>query len=223
MDVVDPAEASPEAASRLREEFRGFSWGSAVHGALAAAATGTEGAALRAMCRDLLVQNDRPLDDHGEPSELAELLKLVEAVQASDLWARAQKADRMLSEVPFALPGPDEIREEGAAQPPGTRTRPQLDLFGTPGPVASDGDRGEQDDGALRVLEGVIDLAFLETDGWVIADYKTDVGTDPDFQRRRAGYRRQVELYADAWARLTGDTVKERILFFTAQGRMERW
>lgn len=75
----------------------------------------------------------------------------------------------------------------------------------------------------LRVMEGVIDLAFLEKDGWVIADYKTDVGTDPDFARRRAGYRRQVELYAEAWSRLTGADVKERVLFFTTQGRMERW
>ena len=75
----------------------------------------------------------------------------------------------------------------------------------------------------VQVLEGVIDLAFLEKDGWVIADYKTDVGTDPDFARRRAGYRRQVDLYAEAWARLTGDTVKERVLFFTSQGRLERW
>jgi ATP-dependent helicase/nuclease subunit A len=75
----------------------------------------------------------------------------------------------------------------------------------------------------LTVLEGVIDLVFLEPDGWVVADYKTDVGTDPEFAVREAAYRRQVELYADAWSRLTGDPVKERVLFFTAQGRTECW
>jgi ATP-dependent helicase/nuclease subunit A len=34
-------------------------------------------------------------------------------------------------------------------------------------------------------LEGVIDLAFRERDGWVIADYKTDSGSDPYFAQRR--------------------------------------
>ena len=89
----------------------------------------------------------------------------------------------------------------------------------------------EQDDSAeedtpsstSHVLEGVIDLAFLEHDGWVIADYKTDVGTDPDFAMRSRAYRQQVDLYADAWTQLTGEAVKERVLFFTAQDRIESW
>jgi ATP-dependent helicase/nuclease subunit A len=100
-----------------------------------------------------------------------------------------------------------------------------LDLFGG-GRQEDDGAEVVDDPGApdrLEVLEGVIDLAFLEEDGWVIADYKTDVGTDPDFARRKEGYRRQVDLYAEAWTLLTGDDVKERVLFFTAQGRVERW
>src|SRR5687768_5418034 len=33
-------------------------------------------------------------------------------------------------------------------------------------------------------LEGVIDLAFREPDGWVLVDYKTDRGDDPDFSAR---------------------------------------
>ena len=57
----------------------------------------------------------------------------------------------------------------------------------------------------------------------MIADYKTDVGSDPDFRARAQAYRRQVELYADAWAQLTGEPVKERVLFYTAQGRVESW
>ncbi|NIR78756.1 MAG: hypothetical protein GWO00_10355, partial [Gemmatimonadetes bacterium] len=48
----------------------------------------------------------------------------------------------------------------------------------------------------------MIDLAFKEDGGWVIADYKTDVGTDPDFPARADAYRRQVDLYAEAWSRL---------------------
>ena len=57
----------------------------------------------------------------------------------------------------------------------------------------------------------------------MVADYKTDVGTDPDFKNRSESYRKQVDLYAEAWADLTGERVKERVLFFTAQGRVESW
>jgi hypothetical protein len=57
----------------------------------------------------------------------------------------------------------------------------------------------------------------------VIADYKTDVGDDPDFPRREKAYRRQVDLYAECWSHLTGEPIVERVLLFTAQDRTERW
>jgi ATP-dependent helicase/nuclease subunit A len=224
-------------AATPRRDFRGFSWGSAVHGALAAAAAAPDAEALQATCRDLLVENGRPLDDHGEPLELAELVALVGSVQGSELWRRALGAERMLAEVPFAAPGVGHAREEGtddggadrpaSAGRRGGAARPQLDLFG--GEAAPAGERPRDESGRAsaveitRVLEGVIDLVFRESDGWVVADYKTDVGTDPDFPNREAAYRRQVELYAEAWAHLTGEPVKERVLFFTSQGRLERW
>ncbi len=69
--------------------FRGYSWGSAVHGALAAAADDDSEVTLRAACRALLVEHGRPLDDHGEPREVEELLALVRSVRASELWRRA--------------------------------------------------------------------------------------------------------------------------------------
>ena len=233
-------------------DLRGFSWGSAVHGALAAAAAGPDAEALQATCRDLLVENGRPLDDHGEPVELTELVELLAAVRRSDLWSRALGAERMLVEVSFAAPrvghssgarataatvtedgapeeaGADGTSGSGSAGRRGGRARPQLDLFGGASvqPTAPDSGAdtvGSATEDTLRVLEGVIDLAFREADGWVVADYKTDVGTDPDFPNRQVAYRRQVELYAEAWARLSGEPVKERVLFFTTQGRVESW
>jgi ATP-dependent helicase/nuclease subunit A len=154
-------------------------------------------------------------------------VELVSAVKGSRLWTRARRAERMLSEVPFAVPGVRVGDVEDASARSGGGVRPQLDLFGELRPADQlAGDDAEREvSGRLptQILEGVIDLAFLEGDGWVIADYKTDVGTDPDFARRRQTYRRQVDLYAEAWTRLTGDPVKERVLFFTAQGREERW
>ena len=87
-----------------------------------------------------------------------------------------------------------------------------------PGAQAADGRAGPS-----LYVEGVIDLAFMEADGWTIADYKTDVGTDPGFPARHESYCKQVDLYAECWSRLTGEPVKERILFYTTQQRQEVW
>ena len=58
------------------------------------------------------------------------------------------------------------------------------------------------DDGAL--VEGIVDLAFRESTGWTVVDYKTDAeldGTDA-----LEIYRQQVALYAAMIARATGET-----------------
>jgi ATP-dependent helicase/nuclease subunit A len=218
-------------------EFRGYSWGSAVHAALAYAAESDSDKNPQGIFRNLLVEHGRPLDEHGEPTELRELIGLVKAVQSSSLWSRAKTAKRMLTEISFALPGlsdggPDPEHDSESESGPG-RARRQLDLFGQElsrdevrvrkGQGDSAGDVAEEENTPVSVLEGVIDLAFRERGGWVVADYKTDVGTDPDFKAREAAYRRQVDLYANAWAQLTGEPVKERVLFFTAQDRIEQW
>lgn len=225
-----------------RAAYRGLSWGSAVHGALAAAARDSGAEALRAACRDVLVQYERPLDDHGEPTELTELVELVGVVLGSELWTRAQASGRVLSEIAFAAPEvsdrPIETPTDLAPVRLETGHKPQLDLFGLSAVpsggtdtdesgVRADGGAPGPKEGAIApvhtVLEGVIDLAFKESDGWVIADYKTDVGTDPSFSSREETYKRQVDLYADAWEKLTGEAVKERVLFFTSQNRVEHW
>ncbi len=51
------------------------------------------------------------------------------------------------------------------------------------------------------IIEGIVDLAFEEQQGWTVVDYKTDrelaaIGEDR--------YRRQVALYASAIAQATG-------------------
>ena len=246
--VVATGPTGPKHAAQVDDSrFRGFSWGSAVHGALAVATEELVADELRAMCRSLLVEHGRPVDDHGDPVELAELIELVTAVKKSDLWLRAGRALRVYTEIPLAA---REQADGGAAQLPSEKPAPrprvhgalrQLDLFGlgdamvddagaaagdsVPGdPAAPDEPHREgRDGGPVLVTEGVIDLVFEEPEGWVVVDYKTDVGTDPMFEERLVGYRRQVDHYADAWGALTGDPVKERVLFFTTQDRMERW
>ncbi len=51
-----------------------------------------------------------------------------------------------------------------------------------------------------KMLEGVVDLAFVERGAWIVVDFKTDA----DLGERRAQYERQLRWYAYALARLTG-------------------
>lgn len=60
------------------------------------------------------------------------------------------------------------------------------------------------------LISGVMDLIFRESDGWVIADYKTDdFKADP---KRERAYQKQLELYARYWEQITGQRVKEKVL-----------
>jgi ATP-dependent helicase/nuclease subunit A len=59
-----------------------------------------------------------------------------------------------------------------------------------------------------RLLEGVIDLAFVEDGAWIIVDFKTDA--DVDASRRR--YERQLQWYAFALQRLTGMPTRAALL-----------
>ena len=55
-----------------------------------------------------------------------------------------------------------------------------------------------QPDGAI--VDGVVDLAFLENDTWIVVDFKTD----RELERGLAVYQRQVGLYAAAIQAATG-------------------
>ena len=65
------------------------------------------------------------------------------------------------------------------------------------------------------ILNGVIDLVFLEPDGWVIADYKTDE-INGGLQSFIDYYTAQVKVYRDFWEKITGEKVKEAGLYFTS-------
>jgi ATP-dependent helicase/nuclease subunit A len=175
---------------------RGVSWGTAVHRVLELAGRGLRAAELRSACREILIEVER-IDERGEPTEVETLLALVASVRASELWRRAEAATRRHVEVPFLVGFSGDDAEA-------------LRRIVPPDPEAPD---------AERLVEGVIDLAFLEEGrGWVIADYKTDVfGSDEAREARTAAYRRQVDLYALCWERLTGEPVVERQLYFTAE------
>jgi ATP-dependent helicase/nuclease subunit A len=176
---------------------RGAGWGRAVHRAIEFATRGADAYSLRHACRGFLLdEEDRETDNRGEPTELDELVALIESLRRSPLWRRATAATERLVEVPFTLTLP---AAEAAA----------MGLLPADAP-------GQ----ALEVVEGVIDLAFREPGGWVIADYKTDAA--PSAQTS-AAYRAQVDAYAACWERITGTPVNQRVIFYTVQGREETW
>lgn len=99
----------------------------------------------------------------------------------SDLARRMRESGRIEREIPFSL------LYDGQA-------------------VYPDLEAGEE-----LFLQGIIDLAFLEDDQWVLVDYKTDrVQSGDDLIRR---YKVQLDLYRQALERLTPYPVKEVYIY----------
>lgn len=68
------------------------------------------------------------------------------------------------------------------------------------------------------LLQGVIDCAFREDDGWVLVDYKTDrIADEAAFLQR---YEGQICWYARALETITGIPVKEKYLFSLSLGKV---
>jgi ATP-dependent helicase/nuclease subunit A len=79
---------------------------------------------------------------------------------------------------------------------------------------------GLTDGPAETLLSGAIDLAFEETDGWVLVDYKSDTIAD-NLDALVRFYRPQLARYRQVWRDLTGRPTRAG-LFFTDGGR-EVW
>lgn len=67
------------------------------------------------------------------------------------------------------------------------------------------------------LLQGVIDCAFREKDGWVLVDYKTDhIDDEAEFVAR---YAPQMAWYARALREITGEEVQECMLYALRKGK----
>ena len=193
---IAPQSALHQAPEDADDEA-GMAWGRLVHEALEAAGRGAAGDALAAQCRTILLAVEDPqIDEHDEPVDLDRLIDVVTSVTGSDIWRRASAADTMLVEVPFSIALP--LSDYRA--------------------VASD-----ERTAAVQVIDGVIDLAFREQDGWVIVDYKSDRDGKGVTSEVLVTYKRQVELYAQCWTRLTHEAVRERAILFTTDSEVESW
>ena len=73
------------------------------------------------------------------------------------------------------------------------------------------------DDQRGTLLQGVIDCCFVENDGWVLVDYKTDrIIDEAAFQAR---YALQLSWYAKALETITGRPVREQWLYAISTGK----
>ncbi len=68
------------------------------------------------------------------------------------------------------------------------------------------------------LVQGIIDAYFREEDGFVIVDYKTDRVNSLEELRKR--YQIQLDTYAQALEKLTGRTVKEKIIYSFTLGNL---
>jgi len=199
----------------------GLKWGTAVHALLSAIGRawsdletkdgkpGPPEPTMRLLARNALESAGLP------PGEEEKLAALVREILDSGFWARAMAAERKFLEIPFSIrvePGDSEYQELVSMSG-------LLSLAGKK-PVAAA-------PAAPLFLSGAIDLAFLESDGWVIADYKTDrldeagLGdgageANKAFEGLVDYYRPQVQLYSRFWEKVTGERVKESGLYFTS-------
>ncbi len=73
------------------------------------------------------------------------------------------------------------------------------------------------------LVQGTIDCCFLENNGWILIDYKTDrLRKDESIDEHAETHRKQLMLYADALRHLTGKPVLESYVVFLSQRQFVR-
>ena len=146
-------------------------------------------------------QVETMLSDGKITADMAALVRLplVETFLDSDIGARmraAQKAGRLYREKPFVM----------------GFTADELAQFGF-----GDGAASMSDEETLTLIQGLIDVFWIEEDGIVVLDYKTDrVDTAKELKDR---YAAQLAIYGEALERIYNAEetrtirVKERLLY----------
>ncbi len=72
------------------------------------------------------------------------------------------------------------------------------------------------DEGVL--VEGVVDLLFVEANGLVVVDYKTDAIVAEQALAQAAHHAAQLQIYGRGLAQATGMEIRERVVLFTSPG-----
>lgn len=106
----------------------------------------------------------------------------------SDIAARARRSQMVRAEQPFCLRM--SAREAGLSETSGENV----------------------------VVQGVIDLCFVENGKWIIVDYKTDRVSKGETQQAANKYAVQLDLYAKALSRITHMDVAQKHIYFLKIG-----
>ncbi|MFW6134996.1 MAG: UvrD-helicase domain-containing protein [Elusimicrobiota bacterium] len=126
-----------------------------------------------------------------------ELFQLIKSFRESQLYSRIMQSGKVLTEVPVNL----KITAE----------KPLYEQL-------IENQEEEKNKPVPIILNGTIDLAFRESDGWVIVDYKTDCPKyKADYFRLEQIYQNQINRYVDIWQNISKETVKEKIIYFTSR------
>ncbi len=191
-----------------------MAWGRAVHKMLEIlgkwdADWDGDGQKLGLLSENVLVAEEISLD------KKIELVRLVLSITKSEFWERVNQAEKKFFEVPFSIMTDRKAlgitdREEVRAQ------TGDLTMCESNKPGKKDSKNKNLDKQRLPViLTGAIDLAFLERDGWIIADFKTDDIRD-DLKSFVNYYAPQVKIYSRFWAEITKQPIKGAGLYFTS-------
>ena len=70
----------------------------------------------------------------------------------------------------------------------------------------------------LVLIQGIVDVYWVEDDQLVILDYKTDAAAVKEQLRER--YKVQLELYAQALQKATGKKLKEKLIYSFSLGQL---
>ena len=78
---------------------------------------------------------------------------------------------------------------------------------------AGEADPQWKDSGETILVQGIIDAYFETDEGLILVDYKTDKVERPDGSDLIEKYRVQLDYYAEALTRLTGQPVVEKLIY----------
>ncbi|MFH1861996.1 MAG: UvrD-helicase domain-containing protein [bacterium] len=68
------------------------------------------------------------------------------------------------------------------------------------------------------LLRGKLDLAFEDSNGWTLLDYKSDRRDERSIEERMPTYSLQLQFYALGWEGITGFAPRRLLLFFLDRG-----
>lgn len=173
----------------LTGNTRGTCWGNAVHEVLEYLLVykPTDDSLLSYILYSL-EKNNLPV------TRKSELYQLIKSFQKRSLFSRIKESAKVLVEVPISMKvnSSDSLYRELLA----SEEKINKHLL----PV---------------VISGTVDLAFWEADGWILVDYKSDLPKEEkDFLFLEKIYQKQINTYQEIWESLTGEKVKEKIIYF---------